>query len=287
MKIVVTGANGFLGYRLCNFLKAEHEVVGLVHDSFEITDIDSVVSIFQRIRPEIVIHCAGISDRITCETKTDFAYNVNVNGTLNIARACKIIGAKMIFCSSDQVYDNSGVSGAHSEDETLNPSKVYALFKLESEQGALSINENTVCLRLTAMYDATYDINREHYNLLAYVMRDLKGQNPMTYSGDEHRGFTDVTYVIKNIPKVFTLPGGAYNFGSENNESTYSLMSRILQATDYDMTKLKKSETECSNICMNMEKAASYGIYFPNSIEGLRRALQRAIEKENSSEKNN
>lgn len=277
MKILITGSNGFLGYRLQKYLDETYEVYAMSHQNMDITKLDEIYSVFQRVNPDIVIHCAAIADTKLCETQHEFAYGVNVTGTINVSKACNVFQAKLIFCSSDQVYHNTTELGGHSETENLEPTKMYARYKYEAEQVALSIHQNTVCLRLTAMYDFRYDIKREHNNLLSYVLRDIEARNYMRYAKNEYRGFTYVGDVIQNIPKVFTIPSGVYNFGSENTYSTYQLMRCLMETINYDCSFIQAKEQEFMNLCMENKKIKNYGITFPETYDGLVIALNQAI----------
>jgi len=274
MKLLITGSNGFLGYRLLRFFAKEYEVYAMNHYDLDVTDLNQVYSVLQRVKPDIVVHCAAVSDIAACETEVDFAYKVNVTGTVNMAKGCKELKAKLIFCSSDQIYGTGAAVGGHSETEDLKPVKMYARLKQEAEKAALSVYGDTVCLRLTAMYDNDYDTGREHYNLLSYIIRDLKGKNYMYYSENEYRGFTDVKDVMRNLPKAFGLPGGVYNFGCENNLNTFQLMSDLMTALYQDASLIQKKEQGFINLCMDTAKIKKYGIKFPSTYDGLINALK-------------
>ncbi|EJW89405.1 dTDP-4-dehydrorhamnose reductase, partial [gut metagenome] len=69
-----------------------------------------------------------------CEQHPEESHKVNVQGTVRMAKACKLIGAKFIFISSDQVYNGTPLSGALSEDVVLQPVNIYGRHKLEAEQ---------------------------------------------------------------------------------------------------------------------------------------------------------
>ena len=103
-KIAVTGASGFLGRRVARYYKKNYEVVTPTHREMDICREEQVREILTAIKPDIVIHCAAISDVGVCERNQEDSYAYNVLGMLHIARICREIGAVCILCSSDQVY---------------------------------------------------------------------------------------------------------------------------------------------------------------------------------------
>ena len=106
MKILITGSSGFLGKKVKTVLKKTYEVLST--DIFPMkgeTELDilkygMVDDVFKNIRPDVVMHSAGIADPDFCEKNEDLAYDINVKGTENIVRACKTRGVKLLFPSS-------------------------------------------------------------------------------------------------------------------------------------------------------------------------------------------
>lgn len=275
MKLLITGANGFLGYRLSKYFEKKYEVYAMSHQNLDVTEIDSAYEKIQKLNPDVLIHCAGLSNKTICETEPDYAYKVIVSGTSNIAKLCKEFKTKMIFCSSDQVYEGVTSLEKHKETEHLNPVSVYAQCKYQAEKSALTIWKETVCLRLTALYDICFDTNREHPNLFSYMVNDIKEKNKMFYAENEYRGFTSVEDVMKNLPKTFELPGGIYNFGCENELSTFQLIKSLLENIYQNDTLVNAKKSDFVNLSMDTAKIKKYGIEFNNSYMGLEDSLIR------------
>lgn len=275
MKLFITGADGFLGYRISKYFANKYEVYAMNHQSFDVTELESARQIIQNLKPDVLIHCAGWASKAVCEAAPDDAYKVIVTGTSNMAKLCKEFQIKMIFCSSDQVYEGTASLEKHKETESLKPVKVYAQCKYQAEKDALEIWRETVCLRLTAMYDISFDIQREHPNLLTYILRDIKGNNEMFYSENEYRGFTNVEDVLKNLPKAFELPGGIYNFGCENDLSTFRLMKCLMEDIYPNGPSISVSDDDFVNLCMDTAKIRNYGIEFNNTRDELADSLMK------------
>lgn len=133
MKVLVTGAKGQLGYDVVNELKKRnHEAIGVGSDKMDITDGASVEKIFKETKVDAVVHCAAYTLVDAAEDNKGLCMKVNVEGTKNIAKACKKIDAKMIYISTDYVFNGEGEKPWEPEDECT-PLNVYGRSKYEGE----------------------------------------------------------------------------------------------------------------------------------------------------------
>ena len=113
MKVLVTGVKGQLGYDVANELtNCGHEAIGVDIAEMDITDKVSVDTVISRVHPEAVIHCAAWTtvDAAEDEENIPKVRAVNVMGTQYIADACKKIDAKMMYISTDYVFDGQGTT---------------------------------------------------------------------------------------------------------------------------------------------------------------------------------
>ena len=104
MKIMVTGAGGFVGSRLTAYYGEKYDVWGVTHKDLDLTDEAAVFKTVENYRPDVLLHCAAVSDVAECSKKPELSHAVNVLGTEYLAKACGKTGTKLIMCSSDQVY---------------------------------------------------------------------------------------------------------------------------------------------------------------------------------------
>lgn len=280
MKLLVTGGSGFLGRRVAaHFETLGWQVLTPGHGELDITDAHALRAWFRENRPQAVIHTAAISDTGACQREPERSETVNVTGALHLAACCREFGAKPVICSSDQVYFGSAVPGPHGEDEPLTPANVYGAQKLRAEQGCLEILPDTVCLRLSWMYawDSASG-ERPHFlsNLQAALADETK---PLTWPVHDRRGITDAADVVKNLPKALELPGGVWNFGSANGESTYDTVRAVLETLgrrDALARLTPNREAFAQNprdISMDLTKLNGAGITFPTTKDALLGAL--------------
>jgi len=150
-KILITGATGLLGVDLMAVLKQDYRAMGVSTADFDIRAYDEAVSLFDRMKPNIVLHAAAWADVDGCEEQKDKAVAINAVGTKNIALACKNVGARMIYYSTDYVFD--GKKGSpYTEDDTPNPINNYGQSKLKGENYVLDILDNAAVMRISWLY---------------------------------------------------------------------------------------------------------------------------------------
>ncbi len=287
-KMLVTGASGFLGRRIVDFYTGTYEVFAPTHGEMDITEADGTVAFFRKYQPDFAVHCAAMSDVGMCEKEPEQSWNINVTGSINLAKASKEINAKCILCSSDQVYftgaeskRKSDMSQAHREDEELCPGNLYGREKLKAEQECLNINPDCVLLRLSWMYDAKPGREGEHGDLFRTLLPQIAGAEIIKFPVHDRRGITDVSEVVKNLEKIFELLGGVYNFGSPNEKNTYETVRQAFADAGLDPGRLGKNEEAfCGNprnLAMCQEKINQNGIYFSSTAEGIARNLTWAL----------
>lgn len=133
MKALVTGAKGMLGTEVCAALARDHEVRAADIEDFDVTDAAAVRSAIKAHRPDIVVHCAAWTDVDGCERDPVRAFRQNAWGTCHVAAACTEVGAKLVYVSTDFVFD--GTKGEpYTELDRPNPLGVYAASKLAGEE---------------------------------------------------------------------------------------------------------------------------------------------------------
>lgn len=135
MKILVTGVNGQLGHDLVECLGARgHEAVGVDIADMDITDGASVDRVLSSVRPDAVIHCAAWTavDAAEDAENLEKVRRVNAGGTAHIAEACEKLGCKLMYISTDYVFDGGGVR-PWEPDDARHPLNVYGETKYEGE----------------------------------------------------------------------------------------------------------------------------------------------------------
>ena len=272
-KMLITGATGFLGNRVAQYYKDKYEVLTPSHSEMDIADETSVLDYFRDNRPDVVVHCAAISDVGRCEREPEFSWSINVIGTENVVKAAKEVSAKCVCCSSDQVYFGSAEKAAHKEDEAIAPANVYGKEKAYAEESCLVIDADSVHLRLSWMYDAE---DKKRMDFIKQLRACLYEEKEAFFSAKDKRGITDVWEVVRNIELALGLPGGIYNFGSPNDKSTYEMVMDICQSLGCESSYIREMENaNFRNLTMNQEKVKQFGITFAETEDGVIHNLKR------------
>ena len=131
-RYLVTGVNGQLGYDIVRELneRGEEDILAIDKDEMDITDKDQVMKIVKAYNPDVIFHCAAWTAVDKAEELKDLCEAVNVEGTKNIADASIEVGAKLIYMSTDYVFDGAkSLDELYKEDDKPNPKSVYGLTK--------------------------------------------------------------------------------------------------------------------------------------------------------------
>lgn len=152
MKVLVTGANGQLGYDVVKELQKQNiECYGASRQDFDIVDFEATENFIKNYMPDAVIHCAAYTAVDKAEDEQELCYLVNASATENIAEICKKINAKMLYISTDYVFDGTK-DGFYEVYDKPNPINVYGKTKLLGEQAVQKILDKYFIVRISWVF---------------------------------------------------------------------------------------------------------------------------------------
>lgn len=269
MKVLVTGVNGQLGHDVMNELnKRGHEGIGsdlkpvysgmadgsavtkMPYISMDITDEEKVKKVIHEIHPDAVIHCAAWTavDMAEDDDKVDAVRRVNADGTRNIAETCKTIDGKMLYLSTDYVFDGQGTTPWKPDDKNYRPLNVYGKTKLEGELAVAEMLRRYFIVRIAWVFGKNGNnfvrtmlkVGKTHDTLR--VVNDQVGTPTYTY--DLARLLVDMVETDKYGYYHATNEGGYiswYDFACEIfRQAGYTTKVIPVTTAEYGLSKAKR-----------------------------------------------
>lgn len=300
MKVFVTGVNGQLGHDVMNELIARgHEAVGsdiaveyagvldesavtrAPYVALDITNKEKVEKIINKNKPDAVIHCAAWTavDMAEDEDKVELVRKVNADGTHNIARACKELGCKMMYISTDYVFDGRGTEPWLPDCKDYNPLNVYGQTKLEGELAVSGMLDKYYIVRIAWVFGKNGNnfiktmVNIGKTHDVVRVVNDQIGTPTYTY--DLARLLIDMVETEKYGYYHATNEGGYiswYDFAVEIYKQA-GIRTKIVPVSTEEYGRSKALRP--SNSRLDKKKLTEAGFKpLPNWQDALRRYLK-------------
>lgn len=149
-RILITGSKGQLGIDLLRELsnRGFNNVIGIDKEDIDISNKDLIMKFVLKTKPDIIVHCAAWTQVDTAEDNKADVFETNALGTQYISEAANILGAKLIYISTDYVF-NGEKQGVYDENDEVCPINIYGVSKAKGEKFALDINDKTFVLRIS------------------------------------------------------------------------------------------------------------------------------------------
>lgn len=148
--VLITGAGGMLGRSLCQRFR-KHQVFALGRSELDVTCQKSVLETVKSLQPDVVIHCAAMTQVDDCETQQERAFAVNHLGSLHVAQAAKQVKSRLIAISTDYVFKGDSPQ-PYPETASTGPQTIYGQSKLKGESAILSEYEDAIVARVAWLY---------------------------------------------------------------------------------------------------------------------------------------
>jgi len=269
LRLFITGYKGLLGSKIIKY----YNFRTYPKERIDITKKE-IFTYIKKVNPDIVIHCAAFTNVDGCEIQKEKAWEVNVTGTGNVAQACHEIGAKMIYVSTDFVFD--GKKGMYKETDKTNPMNYYGKTKLEGEKRVQEICKNYVIARTSVLYG-----QHERLNFVTWVIEQLKNKNKINIVTDQYASPTfadNLAEVLLEIAEKDTQ--GLYHVTGSERINRYDFALKIADRFDLDKNLItpivsnelnqKAERPKDSSLCVEKIKNKVYTKLL-NIDEGLER----------------
>ncbi|MDQ0196805.1 dTDP-4-dehydrorhamnose reductase [Paenibacillus wynnii] len=222
MKILVTGSAGQLGQDVVLLLQQEgHEVLGCDRQEMDITNLDQCVDIIGGFAPDAVIHCAAHTAVDAAESDIDAAYLINATGTRNVALAAEKVGSKLVYISTDYVFDGMGTEAYHEYDNT-DPKSIYGKSKRAGEILAQSLSSKYFIVRTSWVYG-------KYGNNFVKTMLKLGQEKPLLQVVDDQKGSPTYTVDLAHflLELIQTEKYGVYHASNSGACTWYEFTGAI------------------------------------------------------------
>ena len=277
MKVFVTGVRGQLGYDVVNELeKRGHTAIGVDIEELDITDAETVDKMITEAAPDAVIHCAAWTAVDAAEDNEEKCRQVNAYGTENIAKVCKKLDCKMMYISTDYIFDGKGTRPWEPDDPVTTPLNVYGQTKYEGELAVRNNVEKFFIVRIAWVFGKGKNFIKTMLNLAKThdhltVVNDQYGTPTYTY--DLARLLVDMIETDKYCNYHATNEGGYitwYDFACEIfRQAGIDIEVEPVSSAQY-AAKAKRPE----NSRMNKQKLVDNGFdLLPDWKDALRRYL--------------
>ncbi len=230
MRVLVTGVKGQLGYDVMNELaKRGHEGIGVDIQEMDITDAASVERVITEAAPDAVIHCAAYTAVDAAEDNVDLCRRVNAGGTENIAKVCKSLNCKMMYISTDYVFNGQGTR-PWEPDDAREPLNVYGQTKYEGEL-AVEALEKFFIVRIAWVFG----VNGK--NFIKTMLNLGKTRDHLTVVADQI-GSPTYTYDLARllVDMIETDKYGRYHATNEGLCSWYEFACEIFKQAGMNVT---------------------------------------------------
>ncbi len=275
MRVLVTGVNGQLGYDVVRRLSLRYEVIAVSRNEFDITNQNDVSNFILKAQPDVIVHCAAYTGVDSAEDNSDLCYNVNVMGTKYLIESAKKVSAKILYISTDYVFDGTKDIPYDVNDEKR-PISIYGETKAKAEELVLKY-EKSFIVRISWVFGSNGN------NFVKTMLRLSKEKTEIGVVGDQYGSPTytvDLAILIEQM--INTEKYGTYHATNEGYTTWYEFAKEVFSMTKKSIIvkKLKTSEypTKAARpkySCMSKECLVKNGFdLLPNWKDALERYLK-------------
>lgn len=274
MRILITGASGFLGRKLFTaFTHSGDEVVGTYFTHFypdlqnlDINDTVAVNDLFSRERPELVIHVAGIGRPDRLKDNLNLAYKVNVEGTRNVVNVCRNNNVLLVYFSSVFVFDG-GKQGPYTEDDETNPINTYGKTKVKAENLVREV-PNSIIFRTDMMYG--YNGRKMNNGFFGVIAKEPSLLNLNAENVRQPLFVDDIEPAIKILLKNKLF--GTFNLSCNEYITQYDLgrkLEKIVRESSLIYPNHQVDKARPKNVLLDTTKVKNLGITFTSIEESI------------------
>lgn len=282
MKIFLIGKNGQLGREIDKLSrKLKNDTFSFGQSDLDILDYNLVREKIDKIMPDVVINTAAYHVVSDCEKFPDKAFLINVLAQKNLADICREKKIKLIYYSTDKVF-NGKKRRPYREIDPTSPIQIYGLSKVAGEMVTLNYNENSLVIRTSIIFGGVIGSKEKKGNFVLYILKQSKAQESIEISSEQITSFVNAGDLALATLKLLKKDRrGIYNVVNEKYSSSATFAKEIVKLRNL---KLKIVPVNRKGFYGEMQtpiftpldtsKLKSEGIVLPEWRNGLKRYLK-------------
>lgn len=231
MNFAVTGATGLFGHGLVEVISKRHTVFSLGRAEADITRFEEVQALFQKLRPDVVVHAAAIPGPDECEMNPAEAFLVNFHGTRHVVESAREVGAGVAYISTDAVFDGESRAPYQETDPAITPT-VYGRTKLRGERLVAALQRYWI-FRVAVLFGPGKT------NFIDKGLRAMKAGQSYVVAEDQTGS---ALYTLDGAEKILEVvergPSGIYHLTNQGTCSRYELARYAAEKVRVDISKL-------------------------------------------------
>ncbi len=277
MKLLITGANGFLAQHLCIFFNENgFEVHGtyrnqtvlqqhptIIYHYLELTDVSSVDMLICKLEPTIIVHAAAMSKPDECNNNQEACIKNNVEVTKYLVDASQKVNAHFIYLSTDFIF---GENGPHSELDQPDPLNFYGTSKLMAEKLVKSTLTKYTIVRPVFIYGPTREGMRSGF--IQWVAQQLIAGLPIKVVNDQFRTPTYAEDICKGIAQIIALQKtGDFHLAGHEIYTPYQMAIKVAELLGLDESLIEAVTS--ANFPEPVRRAKRSGLKIDKAIKEL------------------
>jgi len=286
MKILLTGSSGQLGYELERSLQGLGDVVAPGRAEMDLSDLDQVRDVIQRVRPALIVNPAAYTAVDKAESEPALAHRINAEAPALMAQEAARLGAAIVHYSTDYVFDGAKAT-AYLEGDATGPLNVYGASKLAGEQAIAASGARHLIFRTSWVY------GMRGKNFLLTMLRLAAERDELRIVDDQHgaptwsRTIADTSALILAQMRAvgddwWTRHGGVYHLSSQGRTTWYGFTQAILAAANIDCRLIPISSADYpvparrpNNSVLSSDRLIGEFCHLPQWQQALRLCLQQ------------
>lgn len=272
-KLLITGANGFLGWNICRLAKGRWHLFGTVYSNqveipkvtttrIDLTDYSELKRLFKEVRPDAVIHTAAASDPNDCQVNPGVSYGINVEASVNIALLCSDYMIPYVYTSTDLVFD--GLKAPYQESDPVCPVNVYGEHKALAEERILNAYPQSAVCRISLMFGLSGPVAKSFIQPMLLAMKEGR---ELSLFVDEFRTPLSAATAVAGLFLALDKVRGIIHLGGKDRISRHDfgkLMQRIFKFENAKIRPCKQDEIHMpalrpTDVSLDSSKAAALG----------------------------